>query len=104
MKNANTYLVGILDTPQWRRFHLGAKWMTNQKFYLAGGVGGNETQYVSDNRLLIDAGCNKLTMDAGLYDVVAKQFMVNSGSAEGGFLAGPELKGDRGSGFVIVVR
>ena len=177
VKNANTYLVGILDTPQWRRFHLGAKWMTNQKFYLAGGVGGNETQYTNDDRLLIDAGWNKLTMDAankvlsvndgttyalgtsgilptestlrifgrasnseshnvgnpvriadvaiyesgektheyipcrresdgvlGLYDVVDKLFLVNSGSAEGGFLAGPELKDDRVSGFIYIVR
>ena len=175
--NANTYLVGILDTPQWRRFHLGAKWMTNQKFYLAGGVGGNETQYTNDDRLLIDAGWNKLTMDAankvlsvndgttyalgtsgtlptestlrifgrmsnnsanssanpvriadvaiyesgektheyipcrresdgvlGLYDVVGKQFLVNSGSAEGGFLAGPELAEAGSNGLVIFVR
>ena len=176
--NANTYLVGILDTPQWRRFHLGAKWMINQKFYLAGGVGGNETQYTADDRLLLDDGWNKLTMDAankvlsvndgttyalvtsgtlptestlrifgrasnseshnvgnpvriadvaiyesgektheyipcrresdgvlGLYDVVDKLFLVNSGSAEGGFLAGPELKDDtRVSGFLYIVR
>ena len=175
--NANTYFVGILDTPQWCRFHLGAKWMTNQKFYLAGGVGGNETQYTNDDRLLIDAGWNKLTMDAankvlsvndgttyalgtsgtlptestlrifgrasnseshnagnpvriadvaiyesgektheyipcrresdgvlGLYDVVGKQFLVNSGSAQGGFLAGPELKDDWVSGFIYIVR
>ena len=175
--NANTYLVGILDTPQWRRFHLGAKWMINQKLYLAGGVGGNETQYTNDDRLLIDAGWNKLTMDAankvlsvndgttyelgtsgtlptestlrifgrmsnseshnvgnpvriadvaiyesgektheyipcrresdgvlGLYDVVDKLFLVNSGSAEGGFLAGPELKDDWVSGFIYIVR
>ena len=177
VKNANTYLVGILDTPQWRRFHLGAKWMPNQKFYLAGGVGGNETQYTNDDRLLIDAGWNKLTMDAankvlsvndgttyalgtsgtlptestlrifgrasnseshnvgnpvriadvaiyesgektheyipcrrtsdgvlGLYDTVGKQFLVNSGSAEGGFVAGPELREDARSGLSIFVR
>ena len=41
----------------------------------------------------------------GLYDVVGKQFLVNSGSAEGGFLAGPELKDDtRVSGFLYIVR
>ena len=173
--NANTYLVGILDTPQWRRFHLGAKWISS-KHYLAGGVGGNETQNATPS-LLVDSGWNKLTMDAanktlsvndgttytlgtsgtlptestlrifgrmsnnpanssanpariadvvvyesgekthefipcrresdgvlGLYDVVGKQFLVNSGSAEGGFLAGPELKDDWVSGFIYIVR
>ena len=173
--NANTYLVGILDTPQWRRFHLGAKWISS-KHYLAGGVGGNETQNATPS-LLVDSGWNKLTMDAanktlsvndgttytlgtsgtlptestlrifgrmsnssehnvgnpvriadvaiyesgekthefipcrresdgvlGLYDVVDKLFLVNSGSAQGGFLAGPELKDDWVSGFIYIVR
>ena len=40
----------------------------------------------------------------GLYDTIAKQFMVNSGSAEGGFLAGPELKEASASGLTIFVR
>ena len=173
--NANAYLVGILDTPQWCRFHLGAKWISS-KHYLAGGVGGSETQSAIPS-LLVDSGWNKLTMDAanktlsvndgttytlgtsgtlptestlrifgrmsnnsanssanpvriadvaiyesgektheyipcrresdgvlGLYDVVGKQFLVNSGSAEGGFLAGPELCEDACSGLTIFVR
>ena len=173
---ANTYIVGILDTPQWRRFHLGAKWINSAAFYLAAGVGGNETQNITDD-FLMDSGWNKLTMDAytqtyslndgnpgtlgtggtlptestlrifgrmsnnsgnssanpariadvviyesgekahefipcrresdgvlGLYDVIGKQFLVNSGSAEGGFLAGPELCEDARSGLTIFVR
>ena len=40
----------------------------------------------------------------GLYDVIGKQFLVNSGSAEGGFLAGPELQEEGPGGFVIFVR
>ena len=175
--NANTYFVGILDTPQWRRFHLAAKWMITQKMYLAGGVGVTETQTTIDDRLLLDDGWNKMTMDAanktlsvndgttytlltggalptestlrifgrmsnssehntanpvriadvvvyesgekthefipcrrksdgvlGLYDVVGRQFLVNSGSAEGGFLAGPELYDAKAEGLMIFVR
>lgn len=175
--NANTYVIGILDTPNWRRFHMAGKWTTTSRHYFAGGVGGNETQYTSDDRLLVDTGWNKLTMDApnqtlsvndgttytlgtsgtlptestlrifgrasnsesynvgnpvriadvaiyesgekthefipcrrksdgvlGLYDTVAKQFLVNSGSVEGGFLAGPELQEEGPGGFVIFVR
>ena len=175
---ANTQVVGILDTPNWRRFHLAGKWVNASRHYFAGGVGGYETQYTTDERLLIDAGWNKLTMDAanqtlsvndgttyalgtsgtlptestlrifgrtsnlsdysvgnpvriadvaiyeggekmhefipcrresdgvlGLYDTVAKQFLVNSGSAEGGFVAGPELNAGEGNcGFIILVR
>jgi hypothetical protein len=40
----------------------------------------------------------------GLYDIVGKQFLVNSGSAEGGFVAGPELREDARSGLAIFVR
>ena len=40
----------------------------------------------------------------GLYDIVGKQFLVNSGSAEGGFLAGPGLKEASASGLTIFVR
>ena len=174
---ANTQVVGILDTPNWRRFHLAGKWVNASRHYFAGGVGGYETQYTTDERLLIDAGWNKLTMDAanqtlsvndgttyalgtsgtlptestlrifgrasnlsdysvgnpvriadvaiyeggekmhefipcrresdgvlGLYDTVAKQFLVNSGSAEGGFVAGPELEEADSNGLVIFVR
>ena len=36
----------------------------------------------------------------GLYDVIGKQFLVNSGSAEGGFVAGPELQEEGPGGFV----
>ena len=173
---ANTYIVGILDTPQWRRFHLGAKWINSSAFYLAAGVGGNETQNITDD-FLIDSGWNKLTMDAytqtyslndgnpgtlgtggtlptdstlrifgrmsnnsgnnvgnpvriadavfyesgvkthefipcrresdgvlGLYDTVGRQFLVNSGSAEGGFLAGPELYAGSRPGLIILAR
>lgn len=174
--NANTYFVGILDTPQWRRFHLAAKWIITQEFYLAGGVGRNETQDATPS-LLIDSGWNKMTMDAanktlsvndgttytlgtygtlptestlrifgrmsnssehntgnpvriadvvvyesgekthefipcrresdgvlGLYDTGDKKFLVNSGSAEGGFLAGPELYDAKAEGLMIFVR
>ncbi len=173
--NANTYLVGILDTPQWRRFHLGAKWISS-RHYLAGGVGANETQNATPS-LLVDSGWNKMTMDAanetlsvndgttytlgtggtlptvsalrifgrasnsesynignpvriadvaiyesgekthefipcrresdgvlGLYDTGDKKFLVNSGSAEGGFLAGPELYDAKAEGLMIFVR
>lgn len=41
----------------------------------------------------------------GLYDTIAKQFLVNSGSAEGGFVAGPEVNSDtKFSGFIYIVR
>ena len=172
-----SHIVGILDTPQWRRFHLAAKWIANYAaFYLTGGVGGNETQN-SFADLQIDSGWNKLTMDAfnktyslndgtawplgvagtlptestlrifgrmsndagysvgnpvriadvvlyesgekthefipcrresdgvlGLYDAVGRQFFVNGGSAEGGFLAGPELYKGSSGGLVIYLR
>lgn len=175
---ANTQVIGILDTPQWRRFHLAGKWINSSKHYFAGGVGGSESQYTNDDGLVIDAGWNVLTMDTlnktlsvngganynilatsgnlptvstlrifgrasndstynignpvkiayvgiyecdekayefipcrrksdgtlGLYDVVGKQFYVNNGSSEGGFVAGPEV-GDVGSnGLVVIVR
>ena len=40
----------------------------------------------------------------GLYDTVAKQFLPNSGSAEGDFIAGPELEEADSNGLVIFVR
>jgi len=40
----------------------------------------------------------------GLYDTGDKKFLVNSGSAEGGFLAGPELYDAKAEGLMIFVR
>lgn len=48
--------------------------------------------------------CRRKSDDAlGLYDTVGKQFLVNSGSAEGDFLPGPDLL-DEDNGLVIIVR
>ena len=40
----------------------------------------------------------------GLYDTGDKKFLVNSCSAEGGFLAGPELYDAKAEGLLIFVR
>ena len=177
--NATAHIVGIIDDVSGisgKRFHLTVKYSSG--FYMTGGVGSGESQNISSSSpLKLDAGWNKLTMDAanktlsvndgttctlgtsgtlptestlrifgrmsnssehnvgnpvriadvvvyesgekthefipcrrksdgvlGLYDVVDKLFLVNSGSAEGGFLAGPELKDDWVSGFIYIVR
>lgn len=177
--NATAHIVGIIDNvsgTSGKRFHLTVKYSAG--FYMTGGVGTSESQNISSSSpLKLDAGWNKLTMDAanqvlsvndgttytlgtggtlptentlrifgrasnsvdhnvgnpvriadvaiyesgektheyipcrrtsdgvlGLYDTVGKQFLVNSGSAEGGFLAGPELKEAGASGLTIFVR
>ena len=40
----------------------------------------------------------------GLYDTVEKNFLVNSGSSDGGFVAGPEVEDVVGNGFIVIVR
>ena len=177
--NATTHIVGIIDNVSGisgKRFHISVKYSSG--FYMTGGVGTSESQNISSSSpLKLDAGWNKLTMDAankvlsvndgttyalgtsgtlpaestlrifgrmsnseshnvgnpvriadvaiyesgektheyipcrrtsdgvlGLYDTVGKQFLVNSGSAEGGFLAGPELNAYNGGGLSIIVR
>ena len=177
--NATAHIVGIIDNVSGisgKRFHLTVKYSAG--FYMTGGVGTSESQNISSSSpLKLDAGWNKLTMDAanqvlsvndgttytlgtsgnlptestlrifgrmsnssehntanpvriadvaiyesgektheyipcrresdgvlGLYDVLGRQFLVNSGSAEGGFVAGPELREDARSGLSIFVR
>lgn len=177
--NATAHIVGIIDNVSGmsgKRFHLTVKYSAG--FYMTGGVGTSESQNISSfSPLKLDAGWNKLTMDAanktlsvndgttytlgtsgtlptestlrifgrmsnssehnvgnpvriadvvvyesgekthefipcrresdgvlGLYDVVGRQFLVNSGSAEGGFLAGPELYDAKAEGLMIFVR
>ena len=177
--NATAHIVGIIDNvsgTSGKRFHLTVKYSAG--FYMTGGVGTSESQNISSSSpLKLDAGWNKLTMDAanktlsvndgttytlgtsgtlptestlrifgrmsnssehnvgnpvriadvvvyesgekthefipcrresdgvlGLYDVVDRQFLVNSGSAEGGFLAGPELYDAKAEGLMIFVR
>jgi hypothetical protein len=177
--NATTHIVGIIDNVSGisgKRFHISVKYSSG--FYMTGGVGTSESQNISSSSpLKLDAGWNKLTMDAanetlsvndgttyalgtsgtlptestlrifgrasngsdynignpvriadvviyesgerthefipcrrksdgalGLYDTVGKQFLVNSGSTEGGFVAGPELAEAGSNGLVIFVR
>ena len=177
--NAAAQIVGIIDDVSGmsgKRFHITVKYSSG--FYMTGGVGSKESQDISaSSPLKLDAGWNKLTLDApnetlsvndgttytlgtsgtlptvstlrifgrasnlsaysvanpvriadvviyesgekthefipcrrksdgvlGLYDTVAKQFLVNSGSAEGGFVAGPELAEAGSNGLVIFVR
>lgn len=172
----NTQIVGILDTPQWRRFHLTVKYSSG--FFMTGGVGSGESQSIGDSSSLkLDLEWNKLMLDApnqtlsvndgatyslgtsgvlptesklrifgrssnnldynignpvriadveiyegeekkhefiparrvadgvlGLYDTVEKNFLVNSGSSDGGFVAGPEVEDVVGNGFIVIVR
>lgn len=177
--NATAHIVGIIDNVSGmsgKRFHLTVKYSAG--FYMTGGVGTSESQNISSTSpLKLDAGWNKLTMDAankvlsvndgttytlgtsgtlptestlrifgrmsnnpayssanpariadvaiyesgekthefipcrrksdgvlGLYDTGDKKFLVNSGSAEGGFLAGPELYDAKAEGLMIFVR
>ena len=59
-----------------------------------------------DDAVMIPLVTPKERNQSRLWDssAVEKNFLVNSGSSDGGFVAGPEVEDVVGNGFIVIVR